>query len=331
MNYKKHYNSLKVNFPKIDLLKESEFNLFNNPSFAKECIDYSLKLCNHSSNVLEIDLLFGVQFNQKFNASAIVKSNQCAIIFNLGLIDELGIIISNSFNLFMSENIAQITINSDQKKELKSILIKSCINYLFYHELGHIIQLTNIDGYKDYNFQEYYVKKDQFQIKNHIYELDADYLGAILTSVEIMGNIINNNYKFNPIILFNSLASVLFTIANIIIEFSGSIIKNIYYMQNSHPHPFIRILKLNEHILGNIHTNLNLDKSFFEATLERVTKMISQIKYSDNRTIDYSNFYFKNSALIESYIDKIETEGDNYEELTRNKSQDFLNKLIRYE
>ena len=55
--------------------------------------------------------------------------------------------------------------------------------------------------------------------------------------------------------------------------------------------------------------------------------MISQILYSNNRTLNYSEFYNENSEGIESYINKIETKNSLFKELTRFKSQEFYNKF----
>lgn len=328
MEFRDHYTSLKSNFSELDLLTESEFRLFDNEDFAKKCINYCLRLCNNARKFLDTDLFFGIQFNQKFNASAITRYDNAAITFNHGLIDKLGVIISNSIDLFISENIAQLTIQSDEIKELKQISFNCCISYLFYHELAHIIQLNGSIQNNNYDFQELYLKQSEYNSKKHAYEFDADLFGTMISAAELMKNIIDKNRQFNSVILFNSLTCLLFTIGNILIEFSGNLFQKIYYRSNSHPHPFLRILKINEQILGNIATNLNIEKPFFEATLGRVTKMISQIEYTNGRTLNYTNFYNNNSIDIEHYINGIETENERYSELTRYKSQKFYNNFI---
>jgi len=83
-----------------------------------------------------------------------------------------------------------------------------------------------------------------------------------------MKEIMDENHQFKSILLFNSLTALLFTTANIIIEYSGSMFNEIYYKNNSHPHPFIRIIKCNEQILGNISENLNTPNEILEAILQ---------------------------------------------------------------
>jgi len=143
-----------------------------------------------------------------------------------------------------------------------------------------------------------------------------------------MKKIMDKNHEFKTMILFNSLTALLFTTANIIIVYSGNMFNEIYYKNNSHPHPFIRIIKCNEQILGNISKNLNTPKEFFEAVLQRSTNMISQILYKNERTLDYVKFYRENSSRIEEYMNEIEETNNLYKELTRYKSKEFIDKFI---
>ena len=327
MNYNNHIQNIKSNFPNYDLLKESEFIDFNNEVFARYCIDYCINLTNNAADKLNCNLNFGVIYNKKLNASAAINNNQAAITFNFGLIDKLETIVSDTIDLFMKENIASFTIKENQKEELKQISYDCCITYLFYHELAHIIQLLGINETKSFNFQEKYEKHKSYELNKHVYEFDADLFGSMLSGIELMKKVMNENFQFNTVILFNSLTALLFTIANIVIEFSGNQFDKIYYKQNSHPHPFIRIIKLNEQILGIISNHSRIPEPFYLTVLQRTTKMISQILYTNSRTLNYEEFYNENSEGINSYINEIEDKNSFYKELTRFKSQEFHNKF----
>jgi len=327
LNYNNHIQNIESNFPNSDLLKESEFSDFNDEDFAKYCIDYCVNLTNNAADKLNCSLYFGVNYNKKINASAAINNNQAAITFNFGLIDKLGTIISDTITLFMKENIACFTINENQKEELKQISYNCCITYLFYHELAHIIQLLRINEKKSFNFQENYEEHKSYELRKHIYEFDADLFGSMLSGFELMKNVMNEKFEVNTDILFNSLTALLFTVANIVIEFSGNLFNKIYYKQNSHPHPFIRIIKIKEQVLEVISKNLRIDEVFYLTVLQRATKMISQILYTNSRTLNYEEFYNENSKGIESYIDEIEDKNIFYKELTRFKPQEFHNKF----
>jgi hypothetical protein len=328
LKYNSHFNNIKSHFPGLDLLKETEFNLFRNEIFAVSLIETCVSLCSKSSENLNINLNFGVIYNHTYNASARIKGNQAIITFNLGLIDKLDIIISDSVNLFMSEDIANATTNKIQKEELKQICCECCISYLFYHELAHIIQISGTKENNSYDFQEKYTEVKLFDVKQHVYEFDADLFGAMLSVVELMKNIMNENYQFKSVVLFNSLTALIFALSNIIIEYSRDLFDEIYYQHNSHPHPFIRIIKCNEQILGNILKNLDVSKEFLDTIFQRSTTMISQVLYSKGRTLNYAKFYNNNSKEIKEYIDEIEDLNILHKELTRYKTEDFFNKLI---
>ncbi|WP_136669324.1 hypothetical protein [Flavobacterium sp. H122] len=329
MSYTEHYENILTRFQDLDLLKESEFDTFKNSEFAEEIIKTCIQLCENASGKLKIPLHFAVIYNHTFNATAKIKNDSATIIFNLGLIDKLESIISDSMNLFMAENIASMTIQNEEKNILERILIKCCISYLFHHELAHIIQLLNINSDKEFNLQEKYSNTENFEVRNHIYELDADHFGSAMSAYNLLDEIMNSSNQFETVKLFNALTSLLFTTSNIIIEFSGNNFQNIYYKENSHPHPLIRIIECSEQVLSFISSNLNIPKQFFEATLQRTVTMISQIIYSDGRKIDYSKLYSENSKEMSNYIDEIDKLNENYAELTRHKSQQIFNVLTK--
>lgn len=152
----------------MDLLKESEFDQFKNEQFARNCIKTCINLTNKASKVLNQDLSFGISYNYTFNASVKVKENHAVILLNLGLIENLYRIISDSTSLFMSENVAQMTIEENEINELKRLSIDYSIYYLFYHELAHIIQLFGATENNYAFFQEHYTKEKFFDIKRYI-------------------------------------------------------------------------------------------------------------------------------------------------------------------
>ena len=127
MTYSENIKFIKTNFPQLDLLTETEFHLFKNESFALECIDSCIKLCNTASQNLEISVNFAVEYNYTFNAKAIVKDNNGIILLNLGLIERLEIIVSDSIEVFYLENISKLTFSQIDKLEIKNLFSNLCI------------------------------------------------------------------------------------------------------------------------------------------------------------------------------------------------------------
>jgi hypothetical protein len=327
MRYSEHYEKIKLIFQE-DLLQESEFDLIEHSEAAMETVDLCIQLCDDASRKLNIQVHFGVAYNLKFNASAKIKDESAAIIFNLGLIDKLETIISSSIELFMYEDIANITIGNYVKDNLKTVVKNCCVTYLFNHELAHVLQLLDKNVNANCNLQELYSYESVFDIKNHIYEMDADHFGSLMSAHFLINKIIDSNFRYENVLLFNSLTLLLFTMANILIEFSGNTFQNIYYRQNSHPHPLIRIVKCKEQILFFISKNLNVNNSLLTASLQRTGTMISQIAYSDKRKINYPKLINENLEDISNYIAEIEKLDQDYKELIRHKAQVICDALV---
>ena len=328
MDYREHYHRIKSIYPNLDLIKDSEFDLFHDISLATETVKLCIELSESASRKLDINLCFGVEYLHSANASAKIKNDSPVIIFNIGLIDKLDDIVSDSVKLFMCENIARFTVPKNEIHNLESRIKQSCIAYLFYHELGHIIQLMDLKSDYDLYFQELYSHVDSFDIKKHIYEMDADNFGAVMSAYTLLETASDGDYKFRPVPLFNELSLLLFSLANIIIEFSGNLFNNIYYKANSHPHPYIRIVKCHEQIIFFVSDNLKVSAAFSEAVLERTGGIISKIKYSENRRLDFGVFFTENQEQLLRYIDEIENLYDDFQELITHKVQDICNKLI---
>lgn len=330
MNYSKHFNTINSLFQELDLLKENEFNLLKKGDFTFECISACIKLSEFISEKLKINLSFGVKYDYTFNAKAIVKDKQGVILLNLGLIEKLEQIVSNSVEIFSKENISSYTILETDKEELKILYLELCYSYIFYHELAHVIQMLNTLKDEKYSFQEQYSTKNVFNVKNHIYELDADLFGISISTVKLLEFISKKNYPINPILLLNILTGFLFTISNIIILFSENQFKNIYFSQYSHPHPLIRIFRCNEQILYLSSINLKINKELLFTVINRTNTIIDQIDYNKKNKINFSELIHNNINEIQKYIDEIDSLNDSYEELIRFKSQEIFNSSIIY-
>lgn len=312
--------------PDLNPLKESEFHLFENEYFASKCVNSCLDLCNHVSEKLNIKIYFGVKYDLTFNAKAIVKANTGIVILNVGLINNLESIISNTAKIFLYERVAQLSITPKEKLELETLLNDLCLTYLVYHEIAHVIQLTNLFSSETYNLQEQYSSESLFDIKKHVYELDADLFGASMSAYKLLEHL-NLSRPINIVSTFNLLTGLLFSISNIIILFSSNRFETIYYKLHSHPHPIIRMIKCNDQILSFASKNISIRNEFFITILQRTISIIDQLKYSSIGQVNYSKLYEDNVLQIESYIDEIEEENESFSELTRSRAQEIFNAL----
>ncbi len=183
---------------------------FKNEKFAKEYINFCVELCNKASDKLKITLSFGVRYDYTYNAQAIVKGEYNVILVNLGLIEKLESIISDSIEIFSLENISRLTIQESDKEELKTLFSHLCFSYIFYHELAHILQLTNVSSNGYHNFQEEYIFESKFDIRKHVYEIDADNFGICMSMSKLIDYASDKNYPITTILIFNLLTLFVF-------------------------------------------------------------------------------------------------------------------------
>ena len=285
-----------------------------------------MDICSSVSEKLDIKIYFAIKHDFSFNAKAIVKANTGIVLINVGLINKLELIVGKSAEIFLHETVVQLTSTPEEKSELETLLSDLCLTYLVYHEIAHIIQLTNLFSSETYNLEEEYSVDSLFNIKNHVYELDADLFGVSMSAFTLLEHL-NSRYPKNIISLFNLLTSLLFSISNIIILFSVDKFETIYYKLHSHPHPLIRMIKCNDQILSFASKNIVMRKEFFITILQRTISIIDQIEYSNKGKINYSKLYEYNMTEIESYIEEIEAENKSFSELTRFYAKEIFNAL----
>lgn len=331
MNYSDSLQIAKKHFPKYsnNLLKESEFHLFNDEPFGLFCVNFCLNLSKIASKKFNILLCFAVDYNIKMNASVYALDEYALIIFNSGLIENIKNIVSNSMELLISEDFANYTMDHNDKDELHDIILQCCLTNLFYHEFAHVIQLSDKQEERNNGFSEHYSIPDSFILKKHVYEIDADYFGISMSLFHLIQKIRKLGNPLNHVILFNAVTGLLFVSATFFIEFSGKLFDEIYFIENSHPHPFIRIANNNEQVLYLLSQNISVNKRFLELILSRTGNLIRHIKYSNSRQLEYSEVFKKNERKMNAYISQVENVSLKTKELTRFKSQIIYDKLRR--
>ncbi|WP_299519139.1 hypothetical protein, partial [uncultured Flavobacterium sp.] len=63
MNYCQHTDLIKLSFPELDLVKESEFYIFNNEDFAVKLINQCIDFCENIQSKININIHFSVQYS----------------------------------------------------------------------------------------------------------------------------------------------------------------------------------------------------------------------------------------------------------------------------
>lgn len=319
MNYSSHLSKIKAQFPKLtnSLLKESEFNLFENEEIAIRIINICLELCNTASTRFNINLNFAVDYNYALNAKATIRNKDAVVIFNLGLIEKIEVITTNSIKLLSADIVESLIISDKESDNLKKKSLEWFISYLFYHEVAHVLQFNKINPNDIQEVDEQNSTNKVFDIKNHIYELDADLFGIFITTVEILNELKNAQNTITKEDLYSTLSALILTIAIVITELSGNKFDTMYYKKNKHPHPLIRIAKIKEQILYLFSEKIKIEKSFLLTIFHRVADMLTEVEFGNGTTLEYSSMFQENFIDIKSYTDEIELKNISYPELTR--------------
>lgn len=326
MTYNEHLEEIRKR-TNIALVKEVDFETeFTNPKFAKNVLNICIEEANIVREKYKLDLCFGIRFYDEINASASIKNGN-TILINHKLINELENVINNSIRIYFQDEFTKISNIPLNEEELFPMYTKLCATYLFYHELAHIFQLNKAKNHGQFSFTEQYEYKSDFQIKNHIYELDADLLGILFSTAFFLGYPFQSKHLNNPTIQFHLLTLYIGLMGSIFIIFSNKSLENIYFKENSHPHQIVRIYSCIEQIMFSFYnyvkysTDLGPNSPYSKSIILRAYSMLD-LQHSVTMH-KYSDIAEKNIKKIDAYTNEIETLNDNYFELTRHNATEI--------
>jgi len=195
--------------------------------------------------------------------------------------------------------------------ELLTVII---YQFLFYHEVAHLVQLKNETEFAHEECAENGEQTSDVLMR-HVYEFDADWHGACKAAFFILDTIASEN---NTTIGKNILSQITaLTIAGIVSHFIKSTSNTpLYFEQTEHPHNFIRLIYVTDFILPVIIHNTGIDLKTAEILLE-VLKLVNAffINEQDNPFKDFINVYIQNKKEINAYILRIKETSKTYDNL----------------
>ncbi len=199
---------------------------------------FQQSIYKHYTYGIEPGLFF---YNSKItlNAFAAKWKDSFIISFNIGTILFFDQKFKGQTDI-LNVNGLEDYIEAEKKSDypLNELMYQLCNNYIFYHELGHLIQ--NSDGLVEM-LHEYIRVKTTFDIQDHIIEFDADLFSSICLGAHLYQYIEKwcpqATDKEAEKIISAATASIFLLIISL-----GSAKNELYYKEGSHPHPFIRII-----------------------------------------------------------------------------------------
>lgn len=237
-NYKKEIKSIikKTNI-NSDEIFEFDFSPHKEEfqktfDFYKETLKNSTKYGIHSCFIYYSNY-------RTVNAKAGISKGNNVICFNSGLIVWLITNILNKKEINVQLIFPFSNLNKYLDTPCNELMYQQSLHFSFYHELGHIIQKSE---YLEFGLLEQSQKMEEFDLTRHKLEMDADEFSSINMGSHIYqyglkmfeGKL--NKDKLESLLLIFTTGLLLY-----FISFSGYQ-KQMYYEENTHPHPIIRIL-----------------------------------------------------------------------------------------
>ena len=303
MNYTKEISEIVQN----KLINNNEiFNYFETPleSLCNDLFLYYKKLIENNSDLYNIDPnFFFYKNNTTVNASAYIKEKNTLISINIGTINKL----KNTFldNEELTEKIFGESIQKlnkilvEKNSSVMEFMYHSAIIFLINHEIGHLIQ-NNEELEK--NFNESFEDTEEFNVENHIYEVDSDMFASMKLTQDIhqAWRKFENEYKTDEFLC--ELISLATSAIGIFKLFNLNAQKEIYYKEKSHPHVAIRYILIQENIVNYI-------------------SHIRGSKISD----EYKNSMMSNSLIIIDILNKFHNDSffDDFTKICNQNSEDI--------
>jgi len=265
------------------------------------------------------------------NAGAGIENEIEVVGFNKGLVEK------HIYNFLKNENLFNFfddtneyeRIEEDLGLPFKQLLFQISTHFTFYHELGHLIQKSE---YLENGLQEQLVKNTEFDFQKHIFEIDSDTYGTIMSISHIL-QLFSKYFNTNP-----NKEDVLKTygilVAGILIHLFSfeSYRLDFYEKMHSHPHVLVRLKNViqcsNKYFtdaLKNYNYNFELDFDTAEKSVLYATEKLSSQLYSEFLIGHFMERNLINETQIEDYLNELNTNLNN----TSNAAINIHNKFYK--
>lgn len=199
------------------------------------------------------------------------------------------------------------------------LLFQIVLQYLFYHEVGHLIQYTAESDIVNLEFLNLSEELSQEEIMiRHMREMDADWFAAYNLALHIkqMSGNGNNNEEAVDIPAFNDFVALVLSGVYVYFIRQSPHDQAIYYREKTHPHPSIRLSYMLYFILENLANEVS--KKIDRMEILRKTVQISEhlmIEGANNIVAAYSQAIYGQAVEIDQYIKTMIGDTQNYPHL----------------
>lgn len=233
--------------------------------------------------------------DDSFNASAIKRKNHNLIRINKGLM-------VNMMNMFMKNpdllNHTELREYGEFEEIMSNphhiLMYQNASHYVFYHELGHLIQFN---GLRQKSLQEGLINNGDFDINRHIGEMDADEFAGISMAAHISQYFEYYQDEKDADRLFNHIVIlVVSSIILYILSFPSNRVP-LYFKEGTHPHPLIRTLNVASTIISHLkqmQRKLNLDQEIDHLEIFKKSLNVSHFIEVEQWGSNLCNMFYDN-------------------------------------
>lgn len=233
-----------------DILQENEIFDFSSSPYNQEFLDVFnfYKETLSKSAHYEVDPAYILYYNDRtVNARALKRDEVSLVMINAGLLVWLieNLKEKEEIHNILSKSYRSITESLDCS--INELMYQNALHFTFYHELGHLVQKSNLLNDSLYENPESIAT---FDFKRHQLEMDADSFSALCMSthlIQYIKKIFGGNINSDKV---SSIYEIICTGLLLYLFSFPSFKYDIYYKEGTHPHPIIRILNI---LLTMIH------------------------------------------------------------------------------
>ena len=194
------------------------------------------------------------------------------------------------------------TIKDVLNKDVKNYLLMQAQKFLFFHELGHLIQFQNDRFQRAHEGGQY---EATFKLSHHVTERDADIIAANLVFQYTISDFHILPQKLrNRDSLEIRIAHTMVAIYILFDSLSNGIRREIYYFQSDHPHTIIRIDHIIRILLEKGNRIPGLEPLDLDRVLNLIFGLISKIS-EDNSVLKFLKNIVTERSKIEEYTQVI--------------------------
>jgi hypothetical protein len=179
-DYSNHTDQMIAIFPKLN---KEVFNFDLDPDnheFQKVFSFYKVTLSENSFYGITPCFLF-FRNDTSINAHAAKAADKYLVAINSGTITQLSDLFK-TLDTNKTLNLISLDI-SKLGTSLNAVMLQFCYHFTFYHEMAHLIQKSE---YLEGGLNEIPIKKEPYDERRHLLELDADAFSAISLSEHII-------------------------------------------------------------------------------------------------------------------------------------------------